>query len=328
MKTDQPAPNGLVSAYLLDGQGGGKKITWKEIATWTPESGTLWLHLEGNSPYAEQWLRQESGLEEITCNILTREEVRPRSIPSGAGLLTVLRGINLNEGDEPEDMVSIRTYIDAHRIITTRLRFVRSIDDLRHALDAGRGPATPGDFLASLGMRLVERMADYIANVTDEVGELEEMVVDPHRGVTSERLADVRRQIIALRRHLSPQRDALVRIIETPLTFLEEEDRKRLHEVSDQTIHFLEELASARDQATVTQEELNGQMSKQVERRMYVLALVAAIFLPLTFFTGLLGTNVGGIPGSHSPWGFISVTAVLAGVLSLQIVLFRRMRWL
>ncbi|UCH62044.1 MAG: zinc transporter ZntB [Fidelibacterota bacterium] len=328
MNADQLTNRGLISAYLLDGHGGGRSVTWEDIEAWDASAGTLWLHMEGDSAFTDQWLREKSGLEETVCDILTREDVRPRSIPSGEGFLTVLRGINLNEGDDPEDMVSIRIYIDAHRIITTRLRFVRSIDDLRLALGAGHGPTTPGEFLAILGERLVERMMDLIENITDEVEDLEEAVVSGHHGDVSDRLAKVRRQIVALRRHLAPQREALGLILGMDSLLLQDEDRRHLVEVLDRTIHYLEELGSARDRASVTQEEINNYMSKQVERRMYVLAVVAAIFLPLMFLTGLLGINVGGIPGGQSPWGFLSVTTILVGVFSLQIVLFRKLRWL
>lgn len=59
---------------------------------------------------------------------------------------------------------------------------------------------------------------------------------------------------------------------------------------------------------------------------MYVLSLVAAIFLPLGLLTGLLGINVGGIPGTESPWAF---TVVTCGLVALGLVAaFRRLRLL
>jgi zinc transporter len=65
-----------------------------------------------------------------------------------------------------------------------------------------------------------------------------------------------------------------------------------------------------------------------MNRTMYHLTVVASIMLPLGFLTGLLGINVGGIPGSENPWGFAAVCAILAAVVAVQVVLFRRLRWL
>ena len=56
--------------------------------------------------------------------------------------------------------------------------------------------------------------------------------------------------------------------------------------------------------------------------------MVAAFVLPLSFLTGLLGINVGGIPLSENPWGFAAVVVVLLLLIVLQALLFRWRRWL
>jgi zinc transporter len=61
---------------------------------------------------------------------------------------------------------------------------------------------------------------------------------------------------------------------------------------------------------------------------MYLLSIVAAIFLPLGLLTGLLGINVGGIPGTESPYAFIVVCAGLIFIAFIQALIFRRMRWM
>jgi len=61
---------------------------------------------------------------------------------------------------------------------------------------------------------------------------------------------------------------------------------------------------------------------------MYVLSVVAAIFLPLTFVTGLLGMNVGGLPGLESPVGFAwSIVIMIVTGICLALF-FRWKKWL
>ena len=91
---------------------------------------------------------------------------------------------------------------------------------------------------------------------------------------------------------------------------------------------FVEELDSARDRVAITQEELNNRLSEQMNKAMYVLSIVAAIFLPIELLTGLLGINVGGIPGSENKWAFLIVTFFLILIALLLIGLFRRIKWL
>jgi zinc transporter len=61
--------------------------------------------------------------------------------------------------------------------------------------------------------------------------------------------------------------------------------------------------------------------------RMYVLSVVAAIFLPLGFLTGLLGINVGGIPGTENPWAFLIFSLLIVGILVVQMLWFKYKKW-
>jgi zinc transporter len=90
----------------------------------------------------------------------------------------------------------------------------------------------------------------------------------------------------------------------------------------------IEDLDEARDRAAVTQEQLINSLSEQMNNKMYILSIVAAIFLPLGFLTGLLGINVGGIPGADSKLGFSVFVILLVGVVGFQIWFFKKKKWL
>ena len=90
----------------------------------------------------------------------------------------------------------------------------------------------------------------------------------------------------------------------------------------------VEDLEAARERTAVTQDELDNRLSEQLNRRMYALSIVAGIFLPLSFVTGLLGINVAGIPGSETGWAFAAVCAALAVVGVGELWLFRKSGWL
>jgi zinc transporter len=83
---------GLLSAFVLDGKGGGNEISWDDLRGWQPSTGTLWVHLDRADPESGRWLREESGLDPLTCEALLAEETRPRSVISGEGLMVILRG--------------------------------------------------------------------------------------------------------------------------------------------------------------------------------------------------------------------------------------------
>ena len=101
-----------------------------------------------------------------------------------------------------------------------------------------------------------------------------------------------------------------------------------IREIAERTSRFVEDIDAAKDRAAITQEELNNRLSEQMNKAMYVLSIVAAIFLPLGLLTGLLGINVGGIPGAENKWAFTGVTLSRIGLATQLILLFKRIKWL
>jgi zinc transporter len=320
--------NGLITAYLLDSKGGGKKLGWSDINQISDDEGIVWIHLDYTKPASQQWLRENSGLDELICDALLAEETRPRSVATSDGLLVTLRGMNLNPGANPEDMVSIRIWITDKRIISTRRRHLLSIDDLRRSIDQGHGPATPGEFLVHLADRLSERMANVIDNLEEAVDRLQEQVLIAESHKLRTQITAVRLEAISLRRYLAPQREAMSRLYNERLPWLNETERMQLREIADRILRYVEDLDAARERVTVTQEELMSRLSEQMDRRMYILSIVAAIFLPLGFLTGLLGINVGGIPGSDYKGAFIIFMVMIVIIVLLQLWIFKRKKWM
>lgn len=319
---------GLLYAYLLDGQGGGVSLDWDRVKQWNPEQGVLWLHLEYSNPYVQQWILNESSLDEVTAEALLSEETRPRSMISGTGLLLTLRGINANPEADPEDMVAMRLWSDGTRIITTRRRRLLAAAELSETIVKGVGPCNAGEFVESLTDRMTERMADVVDRINDEVDELEEKVLTMESYELRPIIAELRRNAIGLRRYLAPQREAVSRLFSEKVEWLNDMDRLRLRESADRTTRFVEDLDSVRERAVVVQEELLGRLSEKMDRTMYVLSIVAAIFLPLGFLTGLLGINVGGIPGAEYTGSFVIFCLFLVILVMFQIWFFKYKKWM
>ncbi len=129
--------DGLIYACLLDGKGGGSEVDWEDIEKWKPEDGFLWVHIDYTGDHACRWLDEKSGLDEVVREALIAEETRPRSVATHDGLMLILRGVNLNPGADPEDMVSIRMWIDRGRVITMRRRRLMAAEDMKALIGKG-----------------------------------------------------------------------------------------------------------------------------------------------------------------------------------------------
>jgi zinc transporter len=320
--------SGLICAYVLDGQGGGTQVELDEANRRAAAGEVVWFHFDRSAADTHRWLRESSGVPEDMVDALLAEETRPRIAAFGTGILALLRGVNLNPGADPHDMISVRIWIEPRRVITLRKFQTMAISDVRERISRGIGPRTVGEFIVEFAERLIDRMDPVIATIDDELVELEDAIAGGQRADARSELTRLRRQAITLRRYLAPQREALVRLAGDGANLFDDARRLALREVTDRLIRYVEDLEEMRDRALVLQDELANRLAESMNRTMYLLTIVATIMLPLGFLTGLLGINVGGIPGAESQYGFFAVCAVLVAVVVVQVLVFRHKKWL
>lgn len=321
------AENGLICAYRLDGKGGGELIEWDAVRSHDSDARTLWVHLDRKSEQAQQWLKNEAGLEAHVCEAMLQEDTRPRVERMDDGVLMILRGVNLNAGADPEDMISIRMWVESQRIVSLRYPRLQAVQSVRDSLEAHKGPQDAGDFVVQLIDALTDRMDPVIAELEAQIEQFEAISTDESFQPDGRLLSELRRRAITLRRYVAPQREAVSRLQIEPLTWLDDARRARLRESVDQIRRYVEDLDLACEHVIIIQDQMQNRMSERMNRTMYLLSIIAAIFLPLGLLTGLLGINVGGIPGVHSDIAFWVVCVVLLVLAFIQIRIFRRMRF-
>jgi len=316
---------GFVFACSLDGAGGSHAIA-PATAPATATGEPRWYHLDYSQPGAREAL-SGLGLAAGPIDSLTRTDSRPRTLAHANGILVILRGVNTNAGADPDDMVSLRLWIEPQRLISVRQRRLLSVQDLQEELQDHNGPRT----IAELVYRLVQRLADRIALFVDQLEDRMETFEDAlEAGATRELRAGIsalRRQTAKVRRFLAPQREALEALARSTRDTLGEDCAAALREQSDRIARYVEDLDLVRERAMVLQEEMLNRNAEQQNARMYVLAILSAIFLPITFITGLFGMNVAGLPGTQDGHAFAIVVAIMAAALVVAVALMRRKRW-
>ncbi|SEB02307.1 zinc transporter ZntB [Marinobacterium iners] len=315
-------------ALILDGQGGARSLSFEELERWQPEDGILWLHLDYTLDSTRQWLEQDSGLPELAIDALLAENTRPRAAILDEHLLLALRGVNTNPGADPEDMVSIRLCVGARLVVSTRKRRLMSVAKLLALFEQGEGPRSSAELVIRLSELLVERMGVTVEELEEQLSDLELDLLTQPGSEMRQAVRSLRRQTVTLRRYFAPQRDAFNQMLSERLSWFTTEMKLELREISDQLLRHIEDLDIIRERAAMAQEELASQQGEQLNQRMYVLSIISAVFLPLGFLTGLLGINVGGIPGADNDYAFLIFLLLLGLLVGGLLILFRRWRWL
>mgnify|MGYP006085777333 FL=1 len=292
------------------------------------DSDLTWVHLDINEASSKKWADAElTFLDPLTLDALFAEETRPRILEFDTGTLLILRGVNLNADAEPEDMVSIRLWIDSSRIISVRKRRLKAVTDLRERIEAGVGPHNAGDFITQLTSRLFERMEPVFTELDELLDDAEERVMEAADTKYRSQITDIRKQAIVFRRYIAPQRDVIAALRVSDMPWLSELHKRRLQESLDRVIRYIEDIDTIRERAQIVKDELTNALSDKMNKNLYLLSVIAAVFLPLGFLTGLLGINVGGVPGVDDPSAFWVFSGFLLVVVALQILLFKRWKW-
>ncbi|MEX1036504.1 MAG: zinc transporter ZntB [Sneathiella sp.] len=318
----------ILLAYDFDGEGGGQSVSDKAISRELKNKNLAWVHLDLAHPDTKPWLDKEiSYLDPFVVGALLAEETGPRIAEIGDGALIILRGVNLNENADPEDMVSIRLWIDPVRIISVQRRQLKAVLDIEHRIKSGKGPKDVGQFISMLISRLTDHMAPVLLELDEATDNVEEKILENPDTIFREQIIGIRKEAIVLRRYMAPQKDVIGQLRLSDLPWIEAPHRRHLQESYDHLMRYVEDLDAIRERAQIVKDELSNIIADRLNRNLYVLSAIASIFLPLGFLTGLLGINVGGIPGSENPYAFYIFSGILVVIVGLQILLFKKLKW-
>jgi zinc transporter len=320
---------GLRFAAVLDGRGGCLDVRWRDIAAWRPEQGLLWVHLERDAPEAARWLHEASGLDPLIAEALLAEESRPRVDVLDDGLLLVMRGVNLAEREDL-DLVPLHLWIEPTRVISLRdrLHALTALRDIRVALQAGHGPRTAGGLLVRIAEKIVRDLEPELEKDDVALEALEDEIVSDASVKCRRNLTELRRRVVSFRRYLGPQRDALLNLLTEDTPLLDKRDRTRLRGVIDRVVRHIESLEAIRDRTTILNEDLAAVISERIAKTTHRFTAISAMLLPPSLLAGMLGANIGGIPGHDSPLAFFRLAGILLTLMAAQFIVLRRIKWL
>jgi len=287
-----------------------------------------WLHLDSRNEGAQDILARHVGEDEYILESLTSKSTRPRCEKYKNGILLNLRGVNLNPGSNPEDMISARLWVCDGLNISIRARPMLAFSDLDKALARHEVALTPSDILAFIVDRLTHRMSFVLEEIDERVSQYEDNFDAQQNELTPRELAATRQEIARIKRHLSPQKSALMSLSTLNSDLLTEEFKNVIRQNLDIVSRYIEELDELKERSLILLDMSNQYSSQKIEKITYALTVCAGIFLPLGFLTGLLGINVGGMPGTEDKSAFWLASALMAVILLAEVVYFKWRKWI
>ncbi len=314
--------------YRLNPSGKNTRLDIKNVSFADKSHPLLWIHLDYQNPKNRSWIQKLSLNAAIIENLLD-EDTNPRLSVYQNGIMMVVRCVNSNPAADIDDMIAVHIWLEKERLITLSHRMASPIQAVFNDLRKKHAPKTPVDCFISMAKYMTEDIATAVSQIEEAADALEEDIIVSTADDKELRLklSEIRHSTVGLRRYVAPERNAFqaLRTANTPL--FSENHQIQLREMTLDLTKSVEDLDSAREHSTFTQEELDSKTNLSISRTMYIMSIIMMIFTPLTFLTGLLGANIGGIPFSANPYGFWFVSFILGLIVLLQLWLIKRQRW-
>ena len=277
--------------------------------------GFVWLHVDGGG--RRQDMDVPDYVPHMAANALVASETRPRCDAVDQGVLINLRGTASETVQDSDGLVSIRVWVENHRVTSVSRHSMAALGKVEAAARAGR-IVDGGDFVAALAHAISVELDPKVADLGDQLDDCEGMLDGGNIYELRRNIAWIRSQAIVLRRFVAPDRDALGQMAQLEFDWISKDDRLHLREAADRFARMAEELEAVRERAALLHEQLTDLRAEMIDQRSLGIAVTAFIFLPLTFVTGLLGMNVKGIPFADHPlafWGVVAFCAVISAVV-------------
>jgi len=312
--------------YSCQLDGNGKAVTIDAQGEATVKK-PCWLHLDFANPATIEWINTTNVLPELVKEELIKPIQIPKETRFDTGILVVLKGVNFTPNSLPDPIVTFRFFITDNLIISTRHQQIDAIASLKENLDKGIGPVDVADWLIQVSELISDQVNLSFDSVHNKIVKLEDDVLN-QRLFSHKEIGRVRKQLYILRRLLSPQRDIFVRISTERISWIDDNDRQHLHDISTQQNHYISDIDSCLLRLSSLMEQINGFLAESTNKRIYLMTLFTMIFMPITFLTSLLGVNLAGIPFNEAHWSFGVFVVIIVLVCIGSIIWLKSKKWM
>jgi magnesium transporter len=291
----------------------------------------FWLDL--HNPGAEELTRLHEifGFHPLALEDTEHFGQRPKLDDYGDYIFLVFYGAWRHQAEDPDPLREVHLFVSGQYLVTVHRDPLPPLDKQREQLD-GRLLHSEQFLLYRVLDALVDSFFPLLADMDDEIDDIEAAVVASPSDEQLQRLFALKRQLVAMRKVISPQRDLFAtsvdRIAQLPGFELDERDYFR--DIYDHLIRISDLIDSYRDLLSGATDLYLSTVSNRQNDVMKQLTVIATIFLPLGFITGFFGQNFSYLVNHeiNSAWTFwvIGVGSMVATCVGL-LVFFRRKGW-
>ena len=291
----------------------------------------LWVDVQGLGD--EQFLRglaEIFSIHELALEDVVHVPIRPKAEAYENNLLVVTRMLKSSDAHQL-DIEQVSLFIGKDYVLTFQERFGDVLDPVRQRLriQKSRVRTLPSDYL---GYAILDTIIDAYYPVVESMGDrierLEERVLAEASPKSLRKLNAIKGQLLALRRAITPQREAVNALIRDENELVSQTVRVYLRDTYDHIVQTSEAVETARELVNGLMNTYLSVVSNRMNEVMKVLTIVASIFVPLTFMAGIYGMNFEFMPELRVKWAYPLLLGAMGLVVTGMVTYFWRKGWI
>lgn len=297
-----------------------------------PDSGVkVWVDMQNPSPEEGRILRDIFHFHELAVEDALSALEFPKVESYGDYLYLILHRIDFAAPEHCFQTHDVDFFLGHNYLVTIHTGDSRSIEQI--SVICGRNSMALGEGVAALLHRIVDAMVDNyrpeIEELSERLDELEERVFDASAANLAKDILNFKKDVASLRRVVQPQRDVVGRLARREFALIDEQVAYRFRDVHDHLVRIADESMFFQDRITSLLDANLAIVSNQLNSIMKILTVIATVFMPLTFITGLYGMNVDlphfGLGGVTMFWVLMGLMTAIVGIM---LFLFRKRGWI
>ncbi len=282
----------------------------------------FWLDLADLGEKEVAGLKDIFGFHPLALEDTVKRGQRPKLDDFGEYMFLVYYGAEESERGDVE-LVEVHAFLSGGYIVTTHRRRCAALEEVRERLTAQ--PPRSEQFVV---YRVLDGLTDtffpVLERLDDRIERLDAAIFDRATPRQLEEITVLRRELVELRRIVTPQRDLLARGIDDILEIpgLEVDSRNYFRDVYDHSIRISDQIDSYRDLLSGSRDAYLSVVSNRLNQITKQLTVMATIFLPLSFVVGFFGQNFKWLVVNIQSTGVFFALGIGSIVVSVVALLF------
>jgi magnesium transporter len=325
-----PQPEVQVIAFGPDGLIDETVAKAADVRQYLGRYPVIWVDVDGLGDIkAIEEIGRVFGLHHLALEDVVNVHQRSKVEEYDDHIFWVARMVSLNDHVETEQ---ISLFLGKNFVLTFQERPGGDcLNSVRQRLHAERSALRQhgADYLAyEIFDAIVDGYFPVLERLSDQLEELDDQLFDTPSPDMVARIHHLRRELLILRRAVSPHRDAVNELLHLDSPLIGKETRFFLRDVYDHTAQLMDLVASYREVCTELKDTYLSLVSNRLNEVIKVLTIISTIFMPLGFIAGVYGMNFEVLPGKSDWWGFFASLAFMASVAGGLMYWFWRKGWL